>query len=85
MRNVREDLTAALKERIAIISDEESRHHPETHMGRLRAISERIDDLYARLPRPIEARLAHYLDRRSYDKALECLERDATPAADRAD
>ena len=43
-------------------------------MARLSAISERIDKLATVLPRPIDPRLAHYLQRRSYDKALEFLE-----------
>ena len=37
-------------------------------------ISEKIDKLQAALPQPIDPRLAHYLQRRSYDKALEFLE-----------
>jgi hypothetical protein len=40
----------------------------------LRAISEKIDKLQAALPQPIDPRLAHYLQQRSYDKALEFLE-----------
>ena len=46
----------------------------ETHMARLSAVSEKIDKLAAALPRPIDSQLAHYLKRRSYDKALEFLE-----------
>jgi hypothetical protein len=40
----------------------------------LSAVSEKIDKLQAALPRPINPQLAHYLQRRSYDKALEFLE-----------
>jgi len=43
-------------------------------MARLRVISEKIDKLQSALPRPVDPRLAHYLQRRSYDKALEFLE-----------
>ena len=68
------DLREALRERLAIIHDEESRRDPETHMARLSAVSEKIDKLEAALPRPIDPQLAHYLKRRSYDKALEFLE-----------
>ncbi len=68
------DLREALRERLAIIHDEESRRDPETHMARLSAVSEKIDKLEADLPRPIDPQLAHYLKRRSYDKALEFLE-----------
>jgi hypothetical protein len=68
------DLRDALRERLAIIHDEESRRDEAKHIYRLRAISEKIDKLQAALPRPIDPRLAHYLQRRSYDKALEFLE-----------
>jgi hypothetical protein len=37
-------------------------------------ISEQIERLTDALPRPIPPRLAHFLERRSYDKALEFLE-----------
>jgi hypothetical protein len=74
MEDVTVDLREALRERLAIIGDEESRRDTGAHMARLRAISERIDKLAAVLPRPIDPRLAHYLQRRSYDKALEFLE-----------
>jgi hypothetical protein len=68
------DLAAALRERLAIIQDEASRRDQDAHIGRLRAISEKIEKLEAALPRAIDPRLAHYLQRRSYDKALEFLE-----------
>ena len=74
MENAISDLAQALRERLALISDEESRRDTETHMRRLSAISEKIDKLHAALPRPIDPQLAHYLQRRSYDKALEFLE-----------
>jgi len=74
MENVTDDLTRALRERLAIIHDGESRRDEETHMARLSAVSEKIDKLAAALPRPIDSQLAHYLKRRSYDKALEFLE-----------
>ncbi len=67
------DLAAALRERLAIISDENSRRDPEVHTARLRAISEKIEKLEAALPRPIDPQLAHFLQRKSYDKALELL------------
>jgi hypothetical protein len=68
------DLRDALRERIAIIQDEQSRRDPDTHMARLRAVSEEIEKLQAALPQPLDPRLAHYLQRKSYDKALEFLE-----------
>jgi hypothetical protein len=68
------DLAAALRERRAIIADEASRRAPEQHIERLKTISMRIDSLAAQLPPPIEPQLAHFLQRASYDKALEFLE-----------
>jgi hypothetical protein len=68
------ELAEALRERLRIVSDESSRRNPDQHMARLREISDRIESLAAALPRPIPQRLAHFLDRRSYDKALDFLE-----------
>jgi len=68
------NLRQALGERLAIIGDEESRRDEPNHIARLRAVSSKIDKLAAALPRPIDPRLAHYLQRRIYDKALEFLE-----------
>jgi hypothetical protein len=68
------DLAAALRERLAIIADENSRRDPEAHTARLRAVSEKIEKLEATLPKPIDPQLAHFLQRRSYDKALDVLE-----------
>jgi hypothetical protein len=74
MENTVSDLAQALRERLAIIADKESRRDPDTHMTRLSAISKKIDQLQAELPHPVDPQLAHYLQRRSYDKALEFLE-----------
>jgi hypothetical protein len=68
------DLAQLLRERIAIIHDDESRRNADAHMARLRAVSERIEDLQTALPQPVDPRLAHYLQRRSYEKALEFIE-----------
>jgi hypothetical protein len=74
MQNVIVDLTQALRERLAIIRDEESRRDEAGHMDRLRTVSKKIDKLQTALPQPVDPQLAHYLQRRSYDKALEFLE-----------
>ena len=74
MEKVIVDLAAALRERLAIIRDQESRRDAQPHLARLQAVSEKIDRLQAALPQPIDPRLAHYLQRHSYDKALEFLE-----------
>jgi hypothetical protein len=67
-------LRDALRERLAIIHDEESRTDEAKHIARLREVSEKIDKLEAALPQPVDPRLTHYLQRQSYDKALEFLE-----------
>lgn len=72
--NVLAGLREALRERLAVIRDEQSRRDETKHIARLRAVSEKIDRLQAVLPQPVDPRLAHYLQRGSYDKALEFLE-----------
>lgn len=79
MENALIDLRDALRERLAIIRDEESRRDAQAHMARLSAVSEKIDKLKAAVPRPLDPQLAHYLQRRSYEKALEFLEGRARP------
>jgi hypothetical protein len=74
MTKAERELAEVLRERLKIISDEESQRNPEQHVKRLRDVSERIETLVGTLPQPIPPRLAHFLDRRSYDKALEFLE-----------
>lgn len=81
MHDVVVDLTRALRERLAIIGDDESRRDESAHVARLRNVSERIDNLQAALPKPVDPQLAHYLQRRSYDKALEFLEGQAQSRA----
>ena len=76
MENAIVDLIAVLRERLAIIGDAKSRCDLEGHTARLRAISEKIEKLEAALPKPIDSQLAHFLQRKSYDKALEFLEND---------
>jgi hypothetical protein len=68
------ELAAALRERLAVIGDEESRRDPNRHMERLREVSDRIERLEQSLPPKIDPQLRHFLQRRSYSKALELLE-----------
>lgn len=68
------ELAAALRERLAIIDDEASRRDPERHTERLRSVSEKIESLEQSLPLQIDPQLRHFLQRRSYTKALELLE-----------
>jgi hypothetical protein len=74
MESVLADLAQALRERLAVIRDEESRRDHAKQIDRLRTVSEKIDRLQESLPPTTDARLKHYLDRKSYDKALEYLE-----------
>jgi hypothetical protein len=67
-------LAGALRERLSIIGDEASRGNPDRHMERLRSVSERIERLEQTLPARIDPQLRHFLQRRSYSKALEFLE-----------
>ena len=67
------ELAEALRERLGIIGDEESRRNPVRHTERLRENSEKIELLEHQLPPAIDPRLRHFLQRRSYGKALELL------------
>jgi len=73
------ELAAALRERRLVIADDLSRRTGEQHLRRLEEISRRIERLAAALPRPAPPQLEHYLERCSYDKALEFLEARAAP------
>jgi hypothetical protein len=74
MKGAAAELAEALRERLAVIRDEESRREEAKHIARLKAVSEKIDKLQAALQQPVDPRLAHYFERKSYDKALEYLE-----------
>ena len=67
-------MASALRERLQIIGDEESRREPADHMQRLQQISERIEKIEQQLPPDIDPQLRHFLQRRSYSKALEQIE-----------
>ena len=68
------DLAVALRERLDIIADEQSRRDPERHTERLRNVSQKIESLEQSLPAGADPQLRHFLQRRSYTKALELLE-----------
>jgi hypothetical protein len=68
-------LAAALRQRLSIIADEQSRRDPAQHMARLKAVSDKIEQLQSALPPTADPRLTHFLERRSYDKALEWIEK----------
>lgn len=68
------DLAAALRERLIIIADENSRSDFDRHTERLQQVSEKIERLEKSLPPTIDPQLRHFLQRRSYSKALELIE-----------
>ncbi len=74
MNDELQQLAGALRERLTIIGDEESRRDADTHMARLQDVSRRIEALEQRLSPKLDPQLRHYLQRRSYSKALEFLE-----------
>ncbi len=69
------ELADALRQRLAVIGDRTAyQNDPQAHLRRLQEASERIIRLQGKLPVPVDPRLAHYLERCSYDKALAFLE-----------
>ena len=80
MENTLAELAVALRERLTIIADEESRRDEARHMARLQEVSERIEQLATELPPSVDGQLRHFLTRRSYSKALECIEAPPTSA-----
>ena len=53
-----------LRERLAIIANEERRRDPDRHTARLREVSEKIERVGTSLPSKIEPELGHFLQRR---------------------
>jgi hypothetical protein len=67
-------LENALSERLAVIGDREWFLRDATgHLEALKAVSVRIEQIAASLPRPVNPELRHFLERCSYDKALAFL------------
>ena len=68
-------LANALRERLAAVADRDHyQRDPAGHLERLQTISATIGALQAQLPAGADPRLAHFLERCSYDKALAFLE-----------
>lgn len=69
-------LAEALRERLAVIADHAHRESDSAgHLQRLIDVSATIDALVAALPpRELDPQFRHYLDRKSYDKALAWIE-----------
>jgi hypothetical protein len=69
------ELADALRERLAVIADRDlCTRDPAAHLEKLKSVSEKIMQLAAALPRPLDGNLAHYLQRASYQKALDWIE-----------
>lgn len=72
-------LAEALRERLTVIADRDAYNRDAAaHLERLKSISERIESLQKQLPPPVDPQLAHFLQRCSYDKALQLLEQYQT-------
>ena len=68
-------LATTLRDRLGVIADHPLRdRNPQAHLARLREVSERLDGLVAKVPHDADPHFLHYLQRRSYDKALAWLE-----------
>ena len=74
MQKIFSELATALRERLEIIADEASRLDATRHMARLATVSEKIEHLERRIPKNADPQLRHFLQRRSYNKALELVE-----------
>lgn len=78
--NTADQLTESLRERLRIIADRTwYQRDPAGHLAALQSVSEKIEQLASILPPPVDPRLAHFLERRSYDKALEFLATGSAP------
>jgi hypothetical protein len=69
-------LASALRERLAVIADHAHRDRDQAgHLQRLIEASGRIDALIASLSaQDLDPQFRHYLEKRSYDKALAWIE-----------
>ena len=75
MADLFSELAGALRERLAVIADRDLyARDPAAHLEKLKAVSEKITQLGAALPRPLPGDFAHYLQRQSYQKALDWIE-----------
>ena len=69
-------LAASLRERLEVIADHDHRDRDQAgHLQRLIEVAARIDSLINTLPsKELDPQFRHYLERRSYDKALAWIE-----------
>ena len=70
------DLALALRERLTVIADHAHRDSDQAgHLQRLIEVSTQIETIVAALStRELDPQFRHYLDRKSYDKALAWIE-----------
>ena len=70
------ELAGALRERLEVIADHAHRDRDQAgHLQRLIEVSKRLDALIAGIHgSELDPQFRHYLDRRSYDKALAWIE-----------
>jgi hypothetical protein len=75
-------LAEALRERLGVIADHAHRDRDQAgHLQRLIDVSGRIDALIASLPsQELDPQFRHYLEKRSYDKALAWIEEEKRKA-----
>lgn len=70
-RELLNHLAQALQARLDVIANHDLRNRDTaTHLKKLQEASESIEHCVALLPTEIDPHLRHYLERRSYDKAL---------------
>ena len=78
--DIHAELAAALRDRLSIVADRVAYERDAAlHLEQLKQVSERIEILERQLPTPVDPQLRHFLDRRSYDKALAYLDGDIPP------
>jgi hypothetical protein len=71
-------LAQSLRRRREVVADRDWYNRDSSgHLEELKNVSERIVHLGASLPPPVHPQLRHFLERCSYDKALEFIEADA--------
>ena len=67
-----QELAILLEKRLAVIADHEFRDRdPDAHLNQLREVSETLIAKHQELKPEIDARLNHFLENCSYDKALD--------------
>lgn len=73
-------LAQSLRRRKAVVADRGWYNRDATgHLEALKNVSEQIVHLGSALPSPVHPQLRHFLDRCSYDKALEFIEACGEP------